>query len=427
MRQTFTPVSQPVHATVTVPGSKSISNRALIIAALAQGQSILRGLLLSDDTMACLTGLQALGVNIELDPSTHTAHIQGSGGQFIYDKAEIYCHESGTMTRFILPACAATHGQYHVFAAPRMMQRPLANLLDCLTQQGATFTYDHAEKSMPLTLHAEGLQGGKVTVALNESSQFLSGLLMTAPYAKQPLTLVSGDLSKKPYVHMTLAMMKAFGIEVEQYDSNAQSHLSVQQGVYQALDYQIEPDASTASYFFAMAALTGGEVTVPGLTRQALQGDVRFLSVLEQMGCQVSEHAQSITVKGPQQLQGLGTFSMSGFSDTFMTLAVCAVFAGQPTTLTGLTHTRLQESDRVDAMASELRKCGVQVETTQDSLTITPSEPHGAEVFGHNDHRIAMSLSLLGLKVPGMAVEGAECVAKTCPNYYELYQQASAC
>ncbi|MDF2941095.1 MAG: aroA, partial [Gammaproteobacteria bacterium] len=244
---------------------------------------------------------------------------------------------------------------------------------------------------------------------------------MAAPYAKNPLKLKSSKpLHQKPYVHMTLQIMKEFGIEASWVNEQT---LSVPIAVYQARNYQIEPDASTASYFFAMAALTGGKIHVPHLSRKSKQGDIQFLSLLEQMDCTVIEEQGGITVIGCAYLKGLGSIDMTGFSDTFMTLASLAVFADSPTTMHGLAHTRLQESDRIAAISDGLNRLGIKTESTHDSLTIYPGQPTGTRLSSCKDHRIAMSLSLIGLKVPGVIIEDAGCVAKTCPAYFELMQQ----
>ncbi len=417
-RQRITPVNKPISGIVTVPGSKSITNRALLLAALAKGHSRLTGMLASDDSEVFVTALQSLGVQCQWDRAQATCEVVGCDGQFPQTQAELYCRDAGTATRFLVAACAAMHGQYRFWASGRMSERPLGPLLSVLQDQGVEFAFEIQAGKMPFVMHSQGLSGGEVQIDISLSSQFLSGLLMAAPLAEAPMVLDAGRLTHKPYVSMSMAMMADFGVEVMRMDDT----LLVHPGQYQGRDYVIEPDASTASYFFAMAALTQGEVTVTGLQRQALQGDTQFLRVLEQMGCQVSESAQGINVIGPRQLHGLGTCSMSGFSDTFMTVAALAVFADSPTTLTGLAHTRLQESDRVAAMAQGLDKLGICTNTTQDSLTIYPGQPRYGEVSSHNDHRIAMSLSLVGLRGVGAVIHDAQAVAKTCPNYFHMLE-----
>jgi 3-phosphoshikimate 1-carboxyvinyltransferase len=302
-----------------------------------------------------------------------------------------------------------------------MSERPIKPLLEVLKQQGVNFEFTGVENRLPFNMRTEGLLGGVVEVDIEQSSQFLSGLLMAAPFAKTPLILKSKQpLHQKSYVHMTVAMMLEFGIEVNWLDNNS---LQVGNGHYQATDYQIEPDASTASYFFAMAALTCGKIHVAHLNRQSKQGDIQFLKLLEKMGCTVREEQGGLTLMGSKTLKGLGDVDMTGYSDTFMTIAALAVFAEGPTTLHGLAHTRQQESDRIAAMVDSLSRLGVKTRSTHDSLCIIPGLPYGARVSSYQDHRIAMSLSLIGLKVPGVVIEGAECVAKTCPSYFQLLKQ----
>lgn len=407
-RQTVQPIRHPVNSTVVVPGSKSITNRALLLAALVDGDVELQGVLASDDTQACMTALQALGVRLVHhsraggEPvKNNTLVVSGCNGGFPHKTARIDCRDAGTVTRFLIPLCAAqSDGEYHFTASKRMCERPLKVLLQILEQQGAEFQFLAKPYCLPFIMKTHGLKGGEIEVDISESSQFLSGLLLAAPLALAPLTVRSQALENKPYVHMTQQMLQDFASGIRHYT--------------------IEPDASTASYFFAVAALTGGTIHVPNLPRHGLQGDTRFLDLLEQMGCRVIEEKGGITVTGCRQLQGLGEVSMSGFSDTFMTVAALAVFADRSTTLTGLAHTRLQESDRVSAMAEELGKLGVKVETTEDSITIHPSKPVGTLLSGHNDHRIAMSLALIGTQVPGVVIDGAECVSKTCPQFFEM-------
>jgi len=356
---------------------------------------------------------------VQLDRINYTAEIEGFGGKFPNKQAAIYCQDAGTATRFLIPACAAIPGEYQFSASPRMSERPLAPLLNVLKKQGAHFNFRESSGYMPLVMEAHGLKGDEVYIDITQSSQFLSGLLMAAPYAKSPMKLKTGALTNKPYVAMTCAMMATFGISTQR-DENT---IFVPEGVYQACDYAIEPDASTASYFFAMAAITAGKVHVKGMTRACLQGDIRFLEILEKMGCKVIEEQGGITVVGTTHLKGLGEVDMAGFTDTFMTVAVLAVFADQSTTIKSLAHTRLQESDRVAAIVEGLNRLGIQTETTADSITIHPGKSYGAAVSSHRDHRIAMSLSLIGLKVPGVIIEGADAVAKTCPNYFQLLKR----
>ena len=407
------PLAAPVQATVSLPGSKSITNRALILAALARGESVLDNVLFSADSEAALAALSRLGVGLHCD--RRQGRVQVIPAAYFADNISIDARDAGTVARFLLPCCAARGGYYCFSASARMCERPMADLLAALAHQGVSLEFGDKPGHLPLCLRSGGLSGGVMYVAGDASSQFLSGLLMAAPYARHASTLISNAGHQQPYVLMTCAIMKAFGVAVHydngRYEVPARQH-------YQGRYYAIEPDVSTASYFWAAAALTAGTVTVRGVHRSALQGDIRFLEVLEHMGCQVLETPAGIQVCGPRQLRGVSV-NMRSFSDTFMTVAVLAAFAEGPTLLSGLAHTRAQESDRIACMAEGLARLGVAVTTTADTLHIQPgNELSGATVRGCNDHRIAMALALAGLKLSGVVVQGAECVAKTCPDYF---------
>lgn len=417
MIQTLTPLQKPLDATVLVPGSKSISNRVLLLAALANGHSTLKGLLSSDDTKALVVALNALGVSVRVT-SDLIAEVAGCGGQFPKREASVYCHEAGTVTRFLIPAVATQQtGLYEFSASPRMSERPLEKLLMVLEAQGAQFEYLMLSGCMPFKMRPATLKGGGIPIDISESSQFLSGLMMAAPLAKQSVILTANQaIHSKPYVLMTQQLMLSFGVESEIVSENS---IRIEPQVYCAKDLAIEPDMSTASYFFAAAAIMGGKVHVKNISRQCLQGDIRFLEVLEKMGCVVEEAYGGISVVGTGRPKALD-IDMAGFTDTFMTVAAVAAFADGPTTLYSLAHTKLQESDRIESMAEGLRRLGVGVETTNDSIRIIPGELHGGAVSSYNDHRIAMSLALIGLKVPGVEIHGAEAVSKTCPDYFKL-------
>ena len=408
----------PVHASIDLPGSKSLSNRVLLIAALACGRSKITNLPTSKDVQAGIGALKSLGVVYLLSKDQTEIEISGCGGSFPTKNARVFCNEAGTLTRFIVPLAAAqTQGEYYIYAAKRMMERPIAQQLEILNDLGLQASYEHNAQRLPMTIHAKGLTSvKKVSIQGDKSSQFLSGLLIAAPFIKNGLTIESQTNHPQPYVKMTTDMMQFFGVDIIQKDNQ----YTVKNHSYQAKDYAIEPDLSTASYFWALALLTGGEVHVKNVKKQAKQGDIRFLEVLAKMGATVVEENQGISVIATQTLKGV-TVNMRNFSDTFMTVAVLACFAQGQTHISGLSHTRLQESDRVFAMEEGLKKLGVKVESTQDTLHIYPQESNlqSAEVQGHNDHRIAMSLALIGARVPGVVINGSQCVAKTCPDYFE--------
>ncbi len=412
---------------ITLPGSKSLTNRALLLAALAQGQTQLSGVLFSDDTQACMDALKALGIDLWIDPDTARIEVHNPmdrPGRFPHTHAQLFFQASGTLTRFLMPLLAAQpSGHYVISAESRMQERPLAPLLHSLIQQGAEIeSLEHPFK-MPLILKPHGLSGGAISIETKDSSQFASGLLLAAPLARTPVSLTCPDaLSKKPYIQMTLALMKVFGVSVDIADLD-QNQIHIPKTEYISPgEYCIEPDASTASYFYGAAALLGCEICVKGIFFHMLQGDTQFLKALEWMGCVVQERTIGIAVIGPAKLRGLGEWDMTGYTDTFMTLAALAPFASSPTTLTGLRHTRLQESDRISAMQEGLSRLGVRVEQTEDTLTVYPCDlcdMRALDVSSFNDHRIAMALALVQLKIPGMTIEGALSVSKTCPDYFE--------
>ena len=339
-------------------------------------------------------------------------------------EAEVWCAEAGTAARFLPALCAAVEGRYAFDGAEQLRRRPLGPLLDALRAQGAA-TEPAAADRLPLTVAAHGLSGGRLELPGSVSSQFVSALLMVAPLARGPLEIVVRDLVSKPYVDMTLTMMERFGVPTGR---DGYERFTLEPATYQPRDETIEPDASTASYFFAAAALTGGSVTVPGLRRHdALQGDVRFLDALEAMGCRVEDGPSGVTLAAPAMvcstlpcLNGL-TVDMSDMSDTFMTLAALAPFATSPVTITGIGNVRVKESDRIATMEENLRRLGVHTESGADYLRIAPGAPAGGRVDPHGDHRIAMSLSVLGLRTPGVVIDDPSCVAKTCPRFFDLW------
>ncbi|HJT33075.1 MAG TPA: 3-phosphoshikimate 1-carboxyvinyltransferase [Pirellulales bacterium] len=406
----------PIHDTVRPPGSKSITNRALICAALAEGPSTLVGALESEDTSVMADGLQALGIAIDRDSAARTLTVRGAGGVIGPPSAEIYVANSGTTVRFLAALVSLGRGTYRLDGTPRMRQRPIGDLVESLRQLGVDASCEGQGGCPPVVIRAAGLPGGAATIRGDVSSQFLSGLLMAAPYAQRPVTLtVTGELVSQPYVRMTLAVMKAFGVDAPAGDLR---RFELPSGVhYRGCRYAIEPDASAASYFFAAAAITGGRVTVEGLSRTSLQGDVAFVDVLAQMGCHVEHGPDSITVSGGK-LRGV-TVEMNAISDTVQTLAAVALFADGPTVITGVGHIRHKETDRIGALATELRKLGAVVDELPDGVRITPGTLHPATIDTYQDHRMAMSLALVGLRQEGVVIRDPGCTAKTYPAFFD--------
>ena len=415
--------SGPVQGSIRPPGSKSITNRALICAALAEGSTTLAGALDSEDTRVMIAALEAIGIPVESRDDGATLQVAGQGGQIPTAEAELYIANSGTSVRFLTAMLTLGHGIYQLDGTPRMRERPIADLLAALRSWGADVTCDEGSDCPPVTVRASGLRGGETTVGGSISSQYLSGLLMAAPYADNPAVIqVSGELVSRPYVDMTLAVMQSFGREVSE---PSPGRFEVSGGQYRGHEYDVEPDASAASYFFAAAAITGGEITVEGLSAGALQGDVGFVDVLEQMGCHVTRRADRLTVSGTGcELRGV-TVDMNGISDTVQTLGPVALFAQGPTTITGVAHIRHKETDRIGALATELRKLGADVDELGDGLRITPAALRAAEIDTYDDHRMAMSLALAGLRVPGVVIRDPGCSQKTYPRFFDDLAQVS--
>jgi len=406
----------PVHASIRPPGSKSITNRALVCAALAEGDSTLSGALDSEDTRVMIDALRLLGVAAEHDRASATVRVRGYAGRLPARDVNLFVANSGTTLRFLTAVVTLGQGTFRLDGTPRMRERPVQDLLDALRQLGADATTELGTGCPPVVVRAAGLPGGPATVAGSISSQYLSGLLMAAPYAARPVELrVQGALVSTPYVEMTLEVMSAFGVTVATEDL---SRFVIPTGrPYQGRTYAVEPDASAASYFFAAAAVAGGQVTVEGLTRTSLQGDVAFCECLRQMGCDVQYGPDAITVARQAGLRGIEA-NMNAISDTVPTLAAVALFAEGPTTITGVAHIRHKETDRIRALANELRKLGARVEERSDGLRIVPGRLHAAEIDTYDDHRMAMSLALVGLALPGVVIRNPACTSKTYPGFF---------
>ncbi len=417
----FQRASQPVVGRVTLPGSKSITNRALICAAMARGPSNLAGVLDSEDTRVMIDAWIALGLSVDWNKSAKTINIVGCNGQPPHPKGELHIANSGTSIRFLTAALAATHGEYTLDGVARMRERPIGDLIDGLRGLGANVSsLNHTLPNCPpVRVVAKGLRGGVGNVAGDVSSQFLSGMMMASPYAKTPVVIrVIGNLVSKPYVDMTAAVMKSFGVEllINQRDHGLEYTIEAPQS-YLGRDYSIEPDASAASYFFGAAAITGGSMRIDGLSFDALQGDVQFATVLEKMGCHVSSGVDFIEVSG-RASRGID-IDMNSISDTVQTLAAVALFADSPTHVRGVAHNRHKETDRIGDLACELRRLGAAVNEHNDGLTIHPKPLIGVDIKTYRDHRMAMSLSLIGLMVPDVRILDPKCTEKTYPDFFE--------
>jgi 3-phosphoshikimate 1-carboxyvinyltransferase len=408
-------VSRPIRGTIRPPGSKSLTNRALIVAALAQGRSRLMGVLDSQDTRVMVESLGRMGIDLAHDARLNTIEITGCAGKPAVKNADLWLENSGTSIRFLTAFCCLGEGTYRLDGNTRMRERPIADLTAALAALGISIRCELDNGCPPVVVDARGIRGGTVSVGGEVSSQFLSALLMACPAADGPVTIqVAGPLVSEPYVNMTLSVCVAFGVTIER---NRPGCYYVAPQTYQARDYAIEPDASAASYFLAAAAVTGGEVTIPGLSRNALQGDVGFAEVLRQMGCAVEYGADSIAVRGGK-LRGVDV-DMNAISDTAQTLAAIAPFATGPTRIRHVAHMRHKETDRVAALATELRRIGQHVEEHADGLTIEPAPIVPATIETYDDHRMAMSFAVTGLVAPGITIANPGCTAKTYPRFFE--------
>jgi 3-phosphoshikimate 1-carboxyvinyltransferase len=429
----ITPISHPLKATVRVPGSKSLTNRVLLIAALADGTTRLTNALFSDDSRYFAEALKALGFDVQLNPAKAEICVTGLGGRIPARKAELYIGNAGTAARFLSAFLTLGTGEYILDGDARMRERPIGDLVDALEQLGASVEPaspdGHGPQSTahrqlicpPVKIVESGLPGGAASIAGDISSQFLSALLMVAPYARNPVELtLSTELNSKPYVDMTLAVMREFGVEAER---DGYERFVIHSGQYQPREtYAIESDASAASYFFAAPAILGGTLGVENISRRSKQGDMAFLDVLQQMGCTVREREKNIEVTGPEILYGVDV-DMRDIPDTAQTLAAIAPFASGPTRIRGIASARVKETDRVAAMCAELTRMGVDVEEHPDGLTIQPcASIQPASIQTYNDHRMAMSFALVGLRAPGIVIEDPGCVSKTFPNYFEVLE-----
>ncbi|MCC8478299.1 3-phosphoshikimate 1-carboxyvinyltransferase [Streptomyces globisporus] len=413
---------------IDIPGSKSVTARALFLAAAADGTTTLLRPLRSDDTEGFAEGLKGLGYAVEQEADRW--RVQGRPAGPAATDADVYCRDGATTARF-LPTlvAAAASGTYRFDASAQMRRRPLAPLTRALTALGVDLRHGGAEGHHPLTVRAAGIEGGELTLDAGESSQYLTALLMLGPLTAKGLRIEVTELVSAPYVEITLAMMRDFGVEVEREgntftvpspSSRLRSNRGGPIGGYRATAYAVEPDASTASYFFAAAALTGREVTVPGLGTGALQGDLRFVDVLRDMGAEVSVGADATTVRSTGRLRGI-TVNMRDISDTMPTLAAIAPYADGPVVIEDVANTRVKECDRLEACAENLRAMGITVHTGPDRIEIHPGTPKPTEIATHGDHRIVMSFAVAGLRTPGLTYDDPGCVRKTFPRFHEVF------
>lgn len=426
------PLAEKRDMIVTVPGSKSMTNRALLMAAMSEGRTELSGVQFSDDSMHFLNSLRDLGFSTEIDQVNNTVVIYGMGGRIPKGEASIYVGSAGTAARFLTAFTAMNQGRYRIDASEQMQKRPMRELLVALEQLGARFIWLGKPYHFPFEVQGMGRVCANKRVELNidRSSQFLSALLMTAPIAIDCLEIIlTGSRNAKSYVEMTKQMMEQFGHPgVRQLSEN---NYVVKYGTYHVGKYEVEPDVSAACYFYGIAAITGGSAIVNFVRRDSLQGDMRFIDLLEQMGCEVrwlknKEAKEVLQLVGPKsgELKGID-INMNDFSDQALTLAAIAPYADGPVKIRGISHIRGQESDRMQVMVNELGRMGVSCEIVDDGVEIIPGKPHGAVIQTYDDHRVAMAFAITGLKCEGIVIENPECCRKTFANYFEVFEQVN--
>jgi len=414
------PPKKKINGEVQIGGSKSYTNRALILAALAQGKSILSSVSLSEDSIVLIRALRHLGISVSQVDET-TVCVVGTGGVFAAQKQTIDVGHAGTAMRFLTALCSVIPGEITLDGSARMRERPIGNLVTALSGMGANIVYVKNEGHPPLAIRGTKLLRSQVTISGRVSSQFISALLLIAPVLSGGLeiTLVDEQISKS-YIDMTIDSLAAFGVHVTN-DNYKKYHIAVREKI-QTTQYQVEGDASGASYLFALAAVSGGTIRVDNINPQSAQGDIRFPDILEQMGCLVVKNKNSITVTGPKKLTGISV-DMSLMPDTAQTLAVVAAFAQGPTTITGLSTLKVKETDRIEATKNELHKMGVKCNATSDSLIIQGGIPHGASIKTYTDHRMALAFSVAGAVGRGIQIEDPHVVKKSFPTYWEEIQK----
>lgn len=404
-----------------VPGSKSITNRALLIAAMAEGQSVLRGVLFSDDSRHFLQALVDLGFPVEVDEAQAVVSITGYGGQVPKAAGAVDVGSAGTAARFLTAYLGLSRGDYHISSSRQMKKRPMEELLCALEELGAKITYDEEPYRFPFTIGNTGVGKREVTIDVEKSSQFLSALLISSVLFREDFIIHVQGQHGMAYVEMTVAMMEQFGVTVHR--PSPDTFCIPGDAAYKARAYQIEPDVSAASYFYAMCPILKVPAKVANVHWDSLQGDTAFLHVLEEMGCSSVEEPEGIRLLPPETSLKGGCFDLSAFSDQALTLAAISCFAEEPVTITGISHIRYQECDRIHAIVSNLKRMGIRCEeTAEGSLTIYPGTPHGCEVETFEDHRVAMSFALPGLVTGGIVIKNPGCCRKTFENYFDVLE-----
>lgn len=412
---------------VRVPGSKSITNRAFLIAALSRGTTRLHNLLKSDDTRYMGEALRKLGVKIEFNEDFSEAVVEGIASPIsVKEPVDIFLGNAGTAMRSLTAVLTLGHGEFHLRGEERMSERPIRDLVDALRSLGAEIEYEESDGFPPVCIKAQGLRGGNVKVRGNISSQYLTALLICAPYCESPLSIeVEGDLISSPYIELTMNVMKRFGVEASAY-IGLPLRFDVPKCVYNSPgDFTVEGDASSASYPLAAAALSHGKVRVLGVGSESCQGDIAFANVLEAMGAKITWGPDFIECEGPAgKLRSLGHFNAIEIPDAAMTIAILALFADGPTTIEGIGSWRVKETDRIAAMSAELRKVGAEVRESTDFIcVIPPKQLQPATIETYNDHRMAMCFSLVALGGVPIKIMDPSCVNKTYPRFFDDFKR----
>lgn len=409
-------LSKAPNAELQLPGSKSITNRALVISALAEGTSTLSRALFAEDTLAMVDCLKLFGIDIKANQLAETIVVTGTDGRLNAPQDSLWVRQSGTTARFILPMAALTAAPIQIDGDAQIRSRPQADLLKALNLLGVEVAYGAEPSHLPLTLNGSNLKVQDIAISGETSSQYLSALLLISPCLPEKITFtLEGNVVSVPYIDMTIEMMRAFGAKVESSEPNT---FTVHPTGYKGRNYEIETDASTASYFFAAAAVSKGRVVIHGIGENSIQGDLEFVNILEQMGAKVSIGASDIEVSGQNQLNGID-ISMRELSDTAPTLAAIAPYCSGTVRVTDIGFIKNKESDRVTAVVTELNKLGVVASIEEDGFVIEPGSPIGSVIHSYDDHRIAMAFTVLGLLTEGVIIDDANCVAKTCPEFFE--------
>ena len=414
----FSHPTHPFELTIDAPGSKSITNRALMLAALANGETLLKGALFSDDSRHFLQCLKDLGFDVVVDEPAHTVRVTGLGGRIPKETAAINVGSAGTAARFLTAMLGCAKGVWHLDASEQMKKRPMAALLNTLTDLGCRIDCHEKEGYFPFTIYSEGITASEATVDIGDSSQFLSALLMAAVMMDHDFAIhISGNHGFS-YIHMTTAMMHQFGVEISVSDD--QTWRIPGNAAYQSQDYQIEPDVSAACYFYAAAAMSGGSAKVKHVHWDSMQGDMKFLKLLEQMGCSLTEETDGIRLTGPADgLKGLEV-NMNDFSDQALTLAAIAPYASSPVKITHVGHIRGQECDRLHAIVTNLTNAGITCEEGEDWVCIHPGKPQACQIETFDDHRVAMAFAVMGLGAEGIEILNPGCCKKTFENYFDV-------